>query len=233
MLKKQLKRLRDIDYLVPAVFQASALFTLPLLAYQAWWLACIAIVLALVYHLIGIVVAGHMIISHRRTAGWLDAVYHVIFFFTTFITPGNWAAYHIQHHKHTDTPLDPQSPADHGLKVLLITGWDPKLKDLHTLVEHRSYKLSVFFEKNYWKLMVFPIMAFLMLPAYLVILLWAAPASLALSLGTLSAYLTHLHGEPRNMTRAEAVLLLGEGQDHRIHHGHAAINSGLASLFYD
>lgn len=223
------------EYVLPLVFQLSIIVSLPLLVFKIGPYAILSVLLAPVYHWLAIVAAGHMVISHNRNAGKImNWVLHVLFFFTTFITPGAWAAYHIQHHKHTDSPLDPQSPKHHGLKVLSITGWDHRLKDLRTYITHKQKPMSNFFHVNYGFLVCLPLIFFLLVPYEAVLFAWAVPASLGLSLGTWSAYYTHRDGEPvEKFSFINKILLLGESENHKHHHDHWHTNSKLVNIFYD
>lgn len=222
-------------HIIPVAFQMSILITLPLLVYQIGIYAIFSVLLGPIYHWLAVVVGGHMIISHNRDAGKvMNWVFYTLYFFTTFIPPGLWAAYHIQHHKHHDTKLDPQSVKHHGFKVLLAT-WDPKLADVRTFVSHRKKPMSFFYEKHYKKLIWIPVVAFLVLPTTPVLMLWAVPASIGLWLGTWAAYYTHHNGKPvEKFSWLNKFLLLGESELHVHHHKNDwNTNAKISNIFYD
>lgn len=189
--------------------------------------------IALLYHFFAISLTGHMIISHERKSIWIPhSILYTLFFYTTLIPPGLWAAYHIQHHKFLDTEKDPHSPDHKGLWILLAL-WNPALIDKRTYVKHRRNTLSNFYEKYYYLLLTVPVIFMFLFPYQWVLLLWSAPAGLALSLGTYSAWYGHQNYQPVILDTLHTVLFLGEHKNHGLHHDKWSNNSSLLRIFHD
>jgi fatty-acid desaturase len=233
MLSNILKNSK-IDLYIPVIHQLLGIVASVWCFYSFGILALMIPVLALLYHFFAISLTGHMIISHGRNSKYIpEFLLYTLFFYTTFIPPGLWAAYHLQHHKYADTEKDPHSP-DHKGSIILLALWDPTLVDKRTYVKHRRNSLSNFYEKNYYLLLAVPLLALLLFPYQWVLMLWAAPAGLALSLGTYSAFYSHKEGVPsKYFSSIHKILFLGEIGDHASHHKNWNNNSSALGWFHD
>jgi len=233
MPKKLSKLSAKFKYRAAPVFQFSILITFPLLWSYAGWNSLFVIPLASLYHLFALSAGGHMVISHNRDAGAWTPVLYTLFFYTSFITPATWAGFHIQHHKYPDTERDPHSPKYRGLKAIFLTGWNPKLIDRKTYIRVSKKPIAKFFDDYFWLLCLIPFLAFYFLPFEAVLLLWAVPASLAITMATTGAYLSHIQGSPGHNALVTVSFAFGEHPNHRRHHEDPKFNSKLVEQFYD
>jgi len=210
-----------VKFSLPALYQASVFASIPLLFTINPLLVCVAMSLGILYHYIGISVTGHMIISHQHGKDLQPALYtllHLFFFYCTLITPQLWAGYHIQHHKHHDTKLDPQARKILGWRVLIAT-WNPDLVDIRTYLKTNKIPICKFIAKHYYLLILLLVGVCLLLPLTVSLVFILIPFPLALWLGTLSAYTTHYHGKPsKKLAMIERILYLGEITEHEYHH---------------
>lgn len=204
---------------IPVIYQSSLFVTLPLLyIYGGGWHIAIALLLGWIYSAIFIAIVGHTMISHDfgDPPVWVENILYTMFFYCTLITPPLWAAYHIQHHKFTDTEKDPQSAKHLGWQVLLAT-YPVELLDLRTFVKRNKKPICQFLEKYYYYLITIPFIALLLVSPITWLTIMLVPCPIALCIGTLSAYTSHIQGEARVMNNLE-MLLYGEKKDHALHH---------------
>lgn len=203
---------------MPLTFQLSVLITLPVLIMTQPHNVIWVLGIAWLYHFMAFSLCGHMIISHGRSSWIPHELLYTLFFYVSYILPDIWAGLHIQHHKHTDTHRDPQSPDHTGFKSLLAL-YDTNLTDIRTVIKHRKNNpLSVFFQKYYNFLIVIPVLLTVIFPDSMLMWYWV-PGSMSLSIATLSAWYTHVNYEPRRRFHVWAkILFLGESELHDTHH---------------
>ena len=204
---------------LPVAYQFSWLITLPWCVWM-WGVNTLWVIpLIGVWHWISFSLTGHMIISHGNQSRWLpDSVMYTLYFMNSYIPPAIWASHHIQHHKHPDTPRDPQSPDYQGFKPMLAY-YKPEHLDLRTLVKHRKNNISEYFNRYYFLIVCLLALSVIVLPTNWVLLTWLVPGSLSLNVATFSAWYTHHNFEPRERFPTWANLLFtGESQYHARHH---------------
>lgn len=211
-----------------SIHQLSILVWLPLLYTQfGAWAFLLTLVFALQYQFFSISLTGHMLIGHRRSLGkYVDYFFYLLFFYTTFVTPAVWGAFHAQHHKYHDTEKDPQSAKHYGLRVLLFALWNPDLLDKRTFLVLCKNPLIGFIEKHYWLMFALGAIPFVLFPWEYVLLFWLAPTSMCVSLATYSAYYSHKEGHPyEEFNTLHRVLIAGEHKQHADHHKDTRVNT--------
>lgn len=205
--------------IAPVIYQFSWIITLPVLISTSGILSLGVIPLALFWHWISFSLTGHMIISHGCKSRWLpDSVMKLLFFINSYIPVSLWASYHIQHHKHHDTPSDPQSRDYHG-KTPLLAYYDPAKIDVRTFVKSERDPVNRVFTKYYFLLLSLPFWGLALSDVTTILLLWLVPGSLALNIVLFSAWYSHVNFKPvTDLPFWLNILFLGESQYHDRHH---------------
>lgn len=204
---------------LPILFQMSVFGTMPwlvsLVGVEALW--CLP--MAWFYHWLIFSLTGHMVISHGRQSVIPNQILYMLFFYSTYITPHIWAGLHIQHHKHPDTELDPQSPDYLGF-ITFLALYDISLCDRRTMVKHlRTNSMSKFIWRWYLLLLSVPVMFTLLTDIETSLFYYWVPVSLSFTIATFSAWYTHSDLRPRKYFHTWArFLFLGESEYHDRHH---------------
>lgn len=221
MSRNILKDISDGRY-IPTAHQLAVVLTLPLTVWQlGLWSIPVIFVMSLIYHALVVSMVGHSMLGHRNVINpVVDNILYTVFYYVTFISPALWGGFHIQHHKHADTEKDPQSAVHYGFwRVLIITFWNPTLVDIRTFVSLKKRFMINFIEQHPWLVACIPVLLLAVIPWQYVLLFWQVPASLALTIGTYSAWYTHQYGEPvKDFGLMQKILILGEVNNHASHH---------------
>lgn len=221
MSKNILKDTLDGRY-IATLHQLAILLTLPLTVLHFGWASIpVIIVLSLVYHAFIISMIGHNMLGHGNVINpFVDNVLYTLFYYGTFVSPALWGGFHIQHHKHQDTERDPQSAVHYGFwRVLIITFWNPTFVDVRTFIRLKRRHMINLIEQHPWLVAFVPALLFFIVPWQYMLLLWLVPASLALTIGTYSAWYSHKDGTPvTNFGLFQKILITGEINDHASHH---------------
>jgi stearoyl-CoA desaturase (delta-9 desaturase) len=201
-------------------------FTLLLLGLLVGW----------VFFCVGLSVCLHKLSSHRTFEPKNRIIKYVLLWFGTVVTMGstiNFSAGHRQHHKHADTPEDPyclQGTLWHKIKLFFY--WFPTYKINPMIIKDLLRdKDHVWFNDNYWKILLpYPI-ALLIIDPVLFGYFYALPVTyvlLGMGYVTVIAHLK-LGSRPYAIndnswdSKTFAVLLAGEGY-HNSHHANPGKN---------
>lgn len=133
-----------------------------------------------------------------------------------------WVGVHRQHHRYTDKPGDPHSPAQNGLKMLVASyQFDPNMWTIRSLI---TDKFHLFTHKYYFLLLLAWAGFWALISISLVFYIVVIPAVLSVWSSTISNYTNHKWGY-KNFEIADnstnnwinAIFTFGEGW-HNNHH---------------
>ena len=176
--------------------------------------------------ILGINIGLHRLLSHRSFKTYTPIYYalSLIGTLTAMGSPIAWVALHRQHHRYSDTTLDPHSPHNMGVFHAWLGFWGKIKIDLNNCKDLRKNNFQRFLHKNYLKInLLYVIVLFLINPLF-VIFLYAIPAVLVFhSAGALDV-ISHIHGYKSYETNDKStnswianLITLGEGW-HNNHH---------------
>lgn len=135
-----------------------------------------------------------------------------------------WVGMHRQHHRYSDKPGDPHSPAVHGAKMLIANyDFDPSKWAVRYLITDKFHVLT---HKYYFGLLILWAVLWALLGPYFLFHVVLIPAIISIWISTSSNYMNHRWGY-RNFETSDnsknlwinAILTFGEGW-HNNHHAH-------------
>ena len=176
---------------------------------------------------LGINIGYHRLISHRsfKTWKWMEYFLGFVGTITTVGSPLAWVALHREHHKHTETELDPHSPYRLGWWRAWFGFWKVNRLNPRTIKDIRKHPFYKITHKHYLLINAIYCGALMLIDPMLGIFAYALPAVLVLHSTSAIIVIAHIHGykthklendESRNSWIA-SLITLGEGW-HNNHH---------------
>lgn len=173
----------------------------------SWYLLLMSLAIWQVQTLLEVVVY-HRMVAHNsfKTYEWLK---RLLIFVTIWNTRGPtiiWAGIHRWHHANSEKENDPHSPyIDRHDPELKRLGFKQALKIWFGFLDHETVpkttmrdlfrdKYQVWIMKNYFKILVPPVIALAIYDPILMIFVYAIPAALGLHLAALGTVVSHIHG---------------------------------------
>lgn len=145
----------------------------------------------------GITMTYHRLLSHRswNAPKWFERLGTLIGAYGSVGSPIAWVALHREHHRHSDTELDPHAPKHKGFAMVqwFAARETPKAKYASDLIRD---PFQVLVHKLYWLFLVIPsALIILPLPSFVtltVITVYYIPVALTWTFGSLVNTLCHL-----------------------------------------
>jgi len=139
-------------------------------------------------------------------------------------SPLAWVAVHRQHHRFSDTEMDPHSPHRLGIVRAWLGFWGDIKIDLRNCKDLRKNKFHRFIHKNYILIQSLYVLLLISIDPFLVIFVYAIPAVLIFHSAGAFDVIAHLHGyrsydtpdKSKNSWIAN-IITMGEGW-HNNHH---------------
>jgi stearoyl-CoA desaturase (delta-9 desaturase) len=135
-----------------------------------------------------------------------------------------WVAVHRQHHKHSDTELDPHSPHRLGPIKAWLGFWGDFKIDLKNCKDLRKDSFHRFLHKNYILIQLLYISILILYDPLLVIFVYAIPSVLVFHSAGAFDSIAHMHGYRSHNTKDQSrnswianIITMGEGW-HNNHH---------------
>lgn len=188
------------------------------------WLILLSLFMFFMYKCIGVVVTYHRILCHRvgRMNPIIQFLCTVLGFYGSLLSPITWSGVHIDHHKYVDTEKDPHSPVHLGWKGWFSILWNDTV-DLRVMARLKRDRISNFFHKYYYPLLLVPFALLLVSPT-LFFFFWFIPANMSLWSQHLTVY---NHDETGAIDRGKIFGILSMGEHyHKWHHDHPNDTSG-------
>lgn len=176
--------------------------------------------------ILGINIGYHRLLSHRsfRTYKPIYYVLSLLGSLTAMGSPLAWVAVHRQHHRYSDTSLDPHSPHKLGILKAWLGFWGDIKIDLRNCKDLRQNKFHRFVHKNYIFIQGVYIFALAWIDPLLVIYVYAIPAVLIFHSAGAFDVIAHMHGYRTYDTNDKSknswianIITMGEGW-HNNHH---------------
>ena len=178
----------------------------------------------------GINIGLHRLLSHRsfKTSAWKEKILGVIAVLTTVGSPLAWVAVHRQHHRSTETPLDPHSPYQLGNFRAWFGLWKHQPLDLKLVRDLRRDSFQKFLHRRYLYIILVYCVILAVIDPWLVIYAYAIPACMCFWAAGMINVWSHVSGYRNHATDdlsknniMLSVITLGEGW-HNTHHAHPA-----------
>ena len=179
------------------------------------WIITVMMYLGIVT--LGISLGYHRYLSHRMFE--CNVVWQVVMmFFAHIMMVGSailWVANHREHHRYTDTRLDPHSPHHKGwfYAHFLQVFTEPNIRYMTDLLRKPAYKFQ---HTYYWELLALWAVILYVLDPFAIVYAWLAPAGFAKIIGSLVFSYSHRRSEPHNDAWL-GYLTGGEGWHERHH----------------
>lgn len=181
------------------------------------------------YYLLGILgvnIGFHRMLAHRSFSTY-KPIYYALSVMGILSALGSsiaWVAIHRQHHRHSDTELDPHSPHRVGWLRSWLGFWGKIKIDLSNCKDLRKSKFHKFLHKNYIFIHGSYIFFLSLIDPMLIIFVYAIPTVLIFHSVGLFDVIAHIHGyrnfdtvdQSKNSWLAN-ILTMGEGW-HNNHH---------------
>ena len=186
----------------------------------------ISIVTYYIVGILGINVGYHRLLSHRSFSTYKPVYYllSVIGTLTAMGSPLAWVAVHRQHHRYSDTDMDPHSPHNLGIIRAWLGFWDNIKIDLRNCKDLRKDKVHRFIHKNYMLIHAAYVLMLVLINPLLVIFVYAIPAVMVFHSAGAFDVIAHLHGYRNYDTPDKSknswianIVTMGEGW-HNNHH---------------
>jgi stearoyl-CoA desaturase (delta-9 desaturase) len=139
-------------------------------------------------------------------------------------SPLAWVAVHRQHHRYSDTDMDPHSPHNLGIIRAWLGFWDNIKIDLRNCKDLRKDKVHRFIHKNYMLIHAAYVLMLVLINPLLVIFVYAIPAVMVFHSAGAFDVIAHLHGYRNYDTPDKSknswianIVTMGEGW-HNNHH---------------
>lgn len=176
--------------------------------------------------ILGINVGYHRLLSHRSFRTY-KPIYYLLSFIGTITAMGSplaWVAVHRQHHRYSDTDLDPHSPHKLGVLRAWLGFWGDVKIDLRNCKDLRQNKFHRFIHKNYILIQGVYVLLLSLIDPLLVIYVYAIPAVLIFHSAGAFDVIAHMQGyrtydtpdKSKNSWIAN-IVTMGEGW-HNNHH---------------
>ena len=225
-------------YTIQMVNQLLLLFGIGYTIYTGqWWLLLMSFIIVEIQALFQVVVY-HRMIAHNsfKTYEWLRRVLIFITIWNTQSPTIIWAGIHRWHHANSEKENDPHSPYINrddpekkrisfwqALKVWFAF-FDYETVPFRTMRDLFRDKYQVWIMKNYFKILLTPVILLALYDPILAIFVYSAPAALGLHLGAIGTVVLHMHGYQNFDTKDNSknswfgsLLLWGDGW-HNNHH---------------
>lgn len=177
---------------------------------------------------LGINIGMHRLLAHRsfNTWLWLEKTLALISVLTAVGSPLAWVALHRQHHRYTETPMDPHSPYILGSAKAWFGIWNKTSIDARIIKDLRKDRFHKFLHRHYIAITVTYVCMLALIDPWLVVFMYAIPACLCLHSSSAIIVIAHKHGYKTYKTNDQSrnswiasLITLGEGW-HNNHHAH-------------
>lgn len=157
----------------------------------AWWL--LAFAMYFVHSCVGLSVGYHRYYAHHSFVAprWAEILFILAGALGGVGSPAAWAAMHRSHHRHSDTGVDPHSPRNHGLAMILIRNYAPGAPSWAMRRALARDRLQLFVHRHYVPFVLGYAAALAGLDWRLFVFAWAAPVAATLWLSGITIYVTH------------------------------------------
>ncbi len=183
----------------------------------------------IVYYILGILginIGFHRLLSHRSFTTYRP-IYYILTLLGTITAMGSslaWVAVHRQHHRYSDTDLDPHSPHRIGPIRSWLGLWGKIKIDLRNCKDLRKDSFHRFLHKNYIMIQLLYIVSLILYDPLLVIFVYAIPSVLVFHSAGAFDVIAHMHGYKTYETKDQSrnswianIITMGEGW-HNNHH---------------
>jgi fatty-acid desaturase len=156
----------------------------------------ISIVTYYVVGIVGINIGYHRLLSHRSFRTYTPIYYllTIVGAVTAMGSPLAWVAVHRQHHRHSDTELDPHSPHRLGPVKAWLGFWGNIKIDLRNCKDLRNNKFQRFVHRNYILIQGLYMILLSLIDPLLIIFVYAIPAVLVFHSAGAFDVIAHMHG---------------------------------------
>lgn len=193
---------------------------------QMYSLLALSVIVYWIIGILGINIGYHRLLSHRSFN-----TYSPIYYLLTIIgslsamgSPLAWVAVHRQHHRYSDTDMDPHSPHRLGPIKAWLGFWGDIKIDLRNCKDLRNNKFQRFVHKNYILIQGLYVAILCLIDPLLIIFIYAIPAVLVFHSAGAFDVIAHMHGyrsydipdKSKNSWIAN-IVTMGEGW-HNNHH---------------
>ncbi len=190
----------------------------------SYWLLSIFL-----YYLVGILginIGYHRLLAHRsfRTHKVMERVLSLLGSLTAMGSPLAWVAVHRQHHRFSDTDLDPHSPHRVGILRSWLGFWGKVEISAMTTKDLRKDNFQKFLHNHYLEINAAYILLLFIIEPMLVIFAWAVPAVLIFHSAGAFDVIAHIQGYRSYETKDQSknswianIITMGEGW-HNNHH---------------
>lgn len=176
--------------------------------------------------ILGINIGYHRLLSHRsfKTRKIIERLLSLFGTLTVMGSPLAWVAVHRQHHRYSDTELDPHSPHRIGIIRSWLGFWGKVEISSMTTKDLRKDRYQKFLHNYYLEVnLAYVIILFLINP-WLVIYAWAIPAVMIFHsagafdvIAHIQGYRTHNTSDQSKNSWVANIITMGEGW-HNNHH---------------
>ena len=218
-----MNNIRILQYINHLLFIAGISYTLYVGDYSY---LILSIVLYYVLGILGVNIGFHRLLSHRSFTTY-KPVYYLLSILGTLTALGSplaWVAVHRQHHRHSDSELDPHSPYRISVFKVWTGQWGNIKIDLRNCKDIRREQFHRFIHNRYIYIQLIYIVILMLIDPMLVIFAYAIPSVLVFhSAGALNV-ISHRHGYRNHNTKDHStnswianIITMGEGW-HNNHH---------------
>jgi sn-1 stearoyl-lipid 9-desaturase len=176
--------------------------------------------------ILGINIGYHRLLSHRSFITY-KPVYYLLTILGTITAMGSslsWVAVHRQHHRYSDTELDPHSPHILGSIKSWLGFWGNIKIDLRNCNDIRKSSFHRYLHKNYILIQLLYVSILASIDPLLIIFGYAIPCVLVFHSAGAFDVIAHVHGYRSHNTKDQSrnswianVITMGEGW-HNNHH---------------
>lgn len=186
----------------------------------------LSVILYYILGILGINIGFHRLLSHRSFTTYRP-VYYILTLLGTVTAMGSslaWVAVHRQHHRFSDTNLDPHSPHHLGTIKAWLGFWGNFKIDLRNCKDLRKDSFHRFLHKNYILIQLLYVLILMSFDPLLVIFVYAIPSVLVFHSAGAFDSIAHMHGYRSYNTKDQSrnswianIITMGEGW-HNNHH---------------
>jgi len=191
-----------------------------------WWLLLLSLCVYWTIGILGINIGFHRLLSHRSFNTY-KPIYYVLTVLGTLTAMGSslsWVAVHRQHHRYSDTDLDPHSPHKFGAIKTWLGFWGDIKIDIRNCNDLRKDSFHKFLHKKYIIIQLLYVSILGAIDPLLIIFVYAIPSVLVFHSAGAFDVIAHMHGYRSYETKDRScnswianIITMGEGW-HNNHH---------------
>lgn len=176
--------------------------------------------------ILGINIGYHRLLSHRsfKTKKIIERILSLFGVLTVMGSPLAWVAVHRQHHRYSDTELDPHSPHRIGIVRSWLGFWGKVEISSMTTKDLRKDSYQKFLHNHYLEINLAYVIVLFLIDPWLVIYAWAIPAMMIFHSAGAFDVIAHIQGYRSYNTADQSknswvanIITMGEGW-HNNHH---------------